>query len=75
METPSDLTWEDVFAVCKLMDVEYTWDDIDERGGMISPTFGIGCMFDTPIDALEHLSAMQEERNYINRAKILRTKP
>lgn len=76
METPSDLTWEDVFAVCKVMGVHWRqskWDEDD--GSYIFYRAGwLGGMFTNPTDALEYLTAEEHplEKKY---GTILRTKP
>lgn len=72
METPSDLTWEDVFAVCKLMGVDYS-DEYDEGYTFWRPS-AFPSTFTNPTDALEFISAEEHEleKKYAN---ILRTKP
>ena len=70
METPSDLTWEDVFAVCKLMGVEYF---VGDESIIIQRNFHFTAFTD-PAAALEFISAEEHplEKKYAN---ILRTKP
>lgn len=61
METPSDLTWEDVFAVCKLMGIGHS-DEFDE--GYIFWRLGqddIGGNFTNPRDAIEFITAPRHE--------------
>ena len=59
METPSDLTWEDVIAVCKVVGIEYEFyeDMLDVR----RPGNGWGSLFTRPADALEFISAPRHE--------------
>ena len=66
--TPSDITWEDVAAVSKLMGV-------DMLGTMVRrPSLPMYAHFETPFEALEYLTAEEHplEQKY---ASILRTKP
>ena len=53
--TPSDLTWEDVFAVCKLMGVEYV-RDLGEGAFMFSRNNQL-TIFSDPSAALEFITA------------------
>ena len=71
METPSDLTWEDVFAVCKMMGIGYS-DEFDEGYTFFRPG-AFGTSFTNPTAAMEFISAEEHplEKKYAN---ILRTK-
>lgn len=71
METPSDLTWEDVQAVCKLMGV--MWRPVEEGITVWRKDSFLGTTFSDPAEALEFISAdeHQLETKYAN---ILRTK-
>lgn len=66
-----EITWEDVFAVCKLMGVGYS-DEYDEGYTFFRSDFGT--TFTNPTAALEYLTAEEHplEKKYAN---ILRTKP
>ena len=66
------LTWEDVFAVCKLMGVGYIRDL--EGGAFMFGRNGQLTIFTDPAAALEFISAEEHplEKKYAN---ILRTKP
>lgn len=67
-----ELTWEDVFAVCKLMGVEHSstlWE-----GEVVIKRNNQFTIFTDPAAALEFISAEEHplEKKYAN---ILRTKP
>lgn len=69
------ITWEDVFAVCKLMGVGYS-DEYDDGYAFWRPSNHetIRTTFTNPAAALEFLTAPEHplEQKYAN---ILRTKP
>ena len=69
--TPSDLTWEDVFAVCKLMRIDF--DFYEDLMDVRRPGSAYGTIFTDPAAALEFISAEEHplETKYAN---ILRTK-
>ena len=71
----SDITWEDVFAVCKLMEVGYS-DEYDEGFTFWRPSTreSIRTTFTNPAAALEFISAPEHPLE-VKYANILRTKP
>ena len=68
----NDLTWDDVFAVCKLMQIEF--DFYEDMMDVRRPGSAHGTVFTDPAAALEFISAEEHplETKY---ASILRTKP
>ena len=73
METPSDLTWEDVFAVCKLMG-DCNCMFLDDGTVAVFKSWSIATVFTNPHDALEFISA-EEHPLEKKHGRILRTKP
>jgi len=74
METPSDVTWEDVEAVCKVMGEDMVYiRRLDEESYAVYRFGGIATVFTDPTAALEFISADKHpiEKKHAN---ILRTK-
>ncbi len=70
-----NLTWEDVFAVCKLMGVAFWASGFDDGSYCILKPFnGFATSFLDPAAALEFISA-EEHSLEKKHGRILRTKP
>lgn len=72
--TDEPLTWEDVFAVCKLMKVQWVETGFSDGSYTVYRSGAFGTSFTDPTAALEFITA-EEHPLEMKYARILRTKP